>query len=412
MRAMTEYLAEHLPIIELLIEELRLSIKDHARELIDSLQLYGMDADTVRAKLDMLGMDVGELEETWEPSPQFYKLFRRIIRNRSTTGSVQTLVRTGGQLEASYRTLDEMSFYKNLNVYRDYQNPTVFGKDGYFYTVYDPRYPVSSNALIRNALPAGYSLLFVTQFYGFEGSDVIQYDTIITNAPLYKDPYTEHLDNDRVYISDFPGDAKNECDLVFEEALHEALHLSNVKGIMPQHDQGWSFGGLSVRAKTLGDLFRERDVRTQPKNKAWVETLNHPGTGIINADQHYVHAGIVTGVQRVRDDGLVITDSMQYHKDIIIAERQEFDLLHEAVKFPDSDDGFDDGITIDIIIPTVPTDVVDVGSFEDVPTGTVCVKLTATAAYVLDDSVEVPLSSDIVADIGTVSLSVEEMSWM
>lgn len=412
MRAMTEYLAEHLPIIELLIEELRLSIKDHARELVDSLQLYGMDADTVRAKLDMLGMDVGELEETWEPSPQFYKLYRRIIRNRSTTGSVQTLVRTGGQLEASYRTLDEMSFYKNLNVYRDYQNPSVFGKDGYFYTVYDPRYPVSSNALIRNALPAGYSLLFVTQFYGFEGSDVIQYDTIITNAPLYKDPYTEHLDNDRVYISDFPGDAENECDLVFEEALHEALHLSNVKGIMPQHDQGWSLGGLSVRAKTLGDLFRERDVRTQPKNKAWVETLNHPGTGIINDDQHYVHAGIVTGVQRVREDGLVITDSMQYHKDIIIAERQEFDLLHEAVKLPDPDGGRDDGITIDIIIPTVPTDVVDVGSFEDVPTGTVRVKLTATAAYVLDDSVEVPLSSDIVVDIGTVSLSVEEMSGM
>lgn len=410
MRAMTEYLAEHLPIIELLIEELRLSIKDHARELVDSLQLYGMDADTVREKLDMLGMDVGELDETWVPSPQFYKLYRRIIRNRSTTGSVQTLVRTGGQLEASYRTVNEMSFYKHLNVYRDYQNPTVFGKDGYFYTVYDPRYPVSSNALIRNALPAGYSLLFVTQFYGFEDSDVIHYDTIITNAPLYKDPYTEHLDNDRVYISDFPGDAENKCDLVFEEALHEALHLSNVKGIMPQHDQGWSLGGLSVRAKTLGDLFRERDVRTQPKNKAWVETLNHNGTGIIDDDYHSHHAGIVTGVQRVREDGVVITDSMQYHKDMIIAERQEFDLLHEAVKLPDPDDGNNEGITIDIIIPTVPTDVVDVGSFTDVPTGTLRVKVTATAAYVLDDSVEVPLSSDIVADVGTVPLSVEEMS--
>ena len=40
MKAMTEYLAEHLPTIELLIEDFRLSIKDSARELIDALQRY------------------------------------------------------------------------------------------------------------------------------------------------------------------------------------------------------------------------------------------------------------------------------------------------------------------------------------------------------------------------------------
>ena len=56
MRAMTPYLAEHLPIIEYLIEEFRLAIKDHAMELGDYLNLYTMDKELIRSKLSMLGL--------------------------------------------------------------------------------------------------------------------------------------------------------------------------------------------------------------------------------------------------------------------------------------------------------------------------------------------------------------------
>lgn len=74
MRAMTPYLAEHLPIIEYLIEEFRLSIKDHAMELGDYLNLYTLDKELIRSKLSMLGLEVGILEESWQPTAMFYKI--------------------------------------------------------------------------------------------------------------------------------------------------------------------------------------------------------------------------------------------------------------------------------------------------------------------------------------------------
>lgn len=91
MRAMTPYLAEHLPIIEYLIEEFRLSIKDHAMELGDYLNLYTLDKELIRSKLSMLGLEVGILEESWQPTAMFYKIYRRLIRNRSTTGSLSLI---------------------------------------------------------------------------------------------------------------------------------------------------------------------------------------------------------------------------------------------------------------------------------------------------------------------------------
>lgn len=475
MKAMTEYLAEHLPTIELLIEEFRLSIKDRSRELIDALQLYGMDSETVRKKLDMLGMDVGRLDETWEPSPQFYKLYRRLIRNRSTVGSVQTLARTGGQLEASYRTLDEMNYFSNLHVYRDYQMPHVFGKDGYFYMVYDPKYPISDNALVNNVLPAGYCFLCVTQFYGYDTGDVIPYDEIITNTPLYKDPFTEGMDNDRLYISFFTDcildghgynleehrdqllndyletvkdlpktevsdtwleDIYSDCGLdesmnvcedehnrhglsveiaPWDNCIHEALTLSNVKGIMPQHDMGWSLGGLSVRDKTFGDLFRERDVRTQPKNASWVEMLNHAGTAKIGTEQHLDHVNFFDGTEKKHDlyvpdeNGenvcLVITDSMQYHKDLIVSERQEFDLLYA----PSVIDPFNE--TVYITIPTKPTkpdDVMDTGVFADGTTASANIIIRASSSTFVEEG-EVEIPCDAIVALGTVEISIDDM---
>lgn len=435
MRAMTEYLAEHLPTIELLIEEFRLSIKDRSRELIDALQLYGTDSETVRKKLDMLGMDVGRLDESWKPSPQFYKLYRRLIRNRSTVGSVQTLARTGGQLEASYRTIDEMNHFSNLHVYRDYQMPHVFGKDGYFYMVYDPNYPISDNALVNNVLPAGYCFLCVTQFYGYDTGDVIPYDEIITNVPLYKDPFTEGMDNDRLYISFFTDcildghgwnldcsldDENNRHGLSVEIApwdncIHEALMLSSVKGIMPQHDIGWSFGGLSVRDKTFGDLFRERDVRTQPKNASWVEMLNHAGTAKIGMEQHLDHVNFFDGTEKKNDlyvpdengvnVGLVITDSMQYHKDLIVSERQEFDLLYA----PSVIDPFTE--TVYITIPTKPTkpdDVMDTGVFADGTTASANILIRATSSTFVEEG-EVEIPCDAIVALGTVEISIDDM---
>lgn len=313
MRAMTAYLAEHLPIIEYLIEEFRLSVKDMAVELGDSLDLYHLDESVVREKLAMLGLEVDFLEESWQPTAMFYKLYKRLIRNRSTTGSVQTLAHTGGQLEALYRTIEAVQYYRNLHVYRDYQAPHIMGRDGYFYMVYDPKYPLSGNALISKMLPAGYCFMSVTEFYGFDSSEVLKYGELI--------------DDGTVYISDFPDGADNPCDLIDEGHVFERLRADNIKGIMPQHDQGWSFGGLAVRDKTFGDLFRERDVRTQPMNKSWTELLNHHGTGKYNTLQHIEHAFIMNR----RDDGLIITDSIQYHKDLIISERQEFDIIHEGI---------------------------------------------------------------------------------
>ena len=347
MRAMTPYLAEHLPIIEYLIEEFRLSIKDHAMELGDYLNLYTLDKELIRSKLSMLGLEVGILEESWQPTAMFYKIYRRLIRNRSTTGSVQTLARTGGQLEALYRTVDDVDYYTSLKVYRDYQAPHLFGKDGYFYMVYNPKYPLSGNALVTKMLPAGYCFACVTEFYGFDSQEIFEGDSLI--------------DDGRVYISDFPDETENKCDLIDEGHVFERYVLDNIKGIMPQHDMGWSFGGLAVRDKTFGDLFRERDVRTQPMNRSWTELLNHAGETRYNEAHHRDHAFLMNK----RDDGLIITDSMQYHKDLIIAERQEFDILHYGVSI------FEDAAIFSFEITPIPNATVpthegshtDLGSF-------------------------------------------------
>lgn len=359
MKAMTTYLAEHLPVTEELLEEFRLSIKDRAVDLQNSLSLYDLDEDTVREKLSMLGLETGVLETSWTPSAMFYKLYRRLVRNRSTTGSVQTLARTGGQLEGVYRTIEEAEYYRSLNVYRDYEAPHLFGSDGYFYMVQDPKHPISSNALITSMLPAGYCFLCVSQFIG-DDDGVLEYDFIEPNVSLYDDPQTASLDNDRVYISDFicDGDDFSLCsgELVEEDALFERIHASSARGIMPQHDMGWSYAGITVRDKSLGDLFRERDVRVQPKNVSWTLLLNHDGEGMTDASAHVHHA--FTESDNCRDMG--ITDSLQYHKEIIISERQEYDVIHESV--PDGSGGIGH-YYIDITIPTVPDDVADMGVF-------------------------------------------------
>ena len=103
--------------------------------------------------------------------------------------------------------------------------------------------------------------------------------------------------------------------------------------------------------------------------------------------------------------GLVITDSMQYHKDLIVSERQEFDLLYA----PSVIDPFNE--TVYITIPTKPTkpdDVMDTGIFSDGTTASANIIIRATSAmFVEDGDMEIPC--DTVVDLGTVEISIDDM---
>ena len=174
MNILPDYLITYMPEIEEALEELRLSVMDHAYELLQRLDVDELSTDEVRQKLELYDIKVDNMSGDWLPNGRFYRLYPSIKHHRSRHNAIKAIAKSGGQFEGLWSTefsnKSEYNF-KDITVARHYELQN--NADGYFFvngnTEKTAKGTVASSAaqalttdvLINQALPAGYTYLYI-----------------------------------------------------------------------------------------------------------------------------------------------------------------------------------------------------------------------------------------------------------
>ena len=174
MKILPDYLIQYMPEIEEAMEELRLSVIDHAYELLKRLDIDELSVDEIRKKLELYDISVSNMTSEWLPNGKFYRMYPYIKHHRSRLNTVNAIAKSGGQFEGVWSTdfnrKKEYNFY-TIDVARHYQLKS--DADGYFYISGDTERDkygriissaaraLSTDILINQALPAGYTYLYI-----------------------------------------------------------------------------------------------------------------------------------------------------------------------------------------------------------------------------------------------------------
>lgn len=174
MKILPNYLIEFMPEIEEAMEELRLSILDHAYELLNCLDINELSSEDIRNKIELFDMHVENMKESWLPNGRFYQIYPYIKHHRTRLNAITSIVRSGGQFEGlwstNFRKTQAYNYHK-IQLVRHYDIASAM--DGYFYvsgdTYRNPDGSIASSALValqsdillNGALPAGYTYLYV-----------------------------------------------------------------------------------------------------------------------------------------------------------------------------------------------------------------------------------------------------------
>lgn len=174
MKILPDYLIEYIPYIEEALEELRLSVLDHAYELLKSLDIDELTTDDIRHKLELYDIKVENMTDAWLPNGRFYRMYPSIKHNRTRKNDLISIAQSGGQFEgvwsSDFNTKDKYNF-KTISVARHYEMSSEL--DGYFYISGDTSRnkdgsiknsaikALQTDILMASALPAGYTYLYV-----------------------------------------------------------------------------------------------------------------------------------------------------------------------------------------------------------------------------------------------------------
>src|SRR5574344_267235 len=104
MNILPDYLIEYMPTIEAALEELRLSVLDHAYELLQKLDIDELSTDDVRQKLELYDIKVDNMSGYWLPNGRFYRLYPSIKHHRSRYNAIKAIAKSGGQFEGLWST--------------------------------------------------------------------------------------------------------------------------------------------------------------------------------------------------------------------------------------------------------------------------------------------------------------------
>ena len=174
MNILPDYLITYMPEIEEALEELRLSVMDHAYELLQRLDVDELSTDEVRQKLELYDIKVDNMVGDWLPNGRFYRLYPSIKHHRSRHNAIKAIAKSGGQFEGLWSTeFSNKSAYqfKDIAVARHYDLKT--NADGYFFVsgntektargtvVSSAAQALTTDVLINQALPAGYTYLYI-----------------------------------------------------------------------------------------------------------------------------------------------------------------------------------------------------------------------------------------------------------
>lgn len=177
MKILPDYLIEMMPALEEALEELRLSVIDHAYELLKCLDVDELSSDTIRRKLELYDLKIDNMTEEWLPNGKFYRMYPEIKHNRTRLNSLKSVVCSGGQFEGLWSNEFIKEAEHNYNKIRTLRHYSVQSEyDGYFYVsgnvsrisvsgsdlVEDSTLTaLSTDILLGQAMPAGYTYLYV-----------------------------------------------------------------------------------------------------------------------------------------------------------------------------------------------------------------------------------------------------------
>jgi hypothetical protein len=174
MNVLPDYLIQYMPELEEALEELRLSVIDHAYELIKCLDVDELTTDVIRQKLELYDVKVDNVANEWLPNGRFYRLYPYIRQHRSRQNTITAIAKSGGQFEGLWSDDFKNKSTYNFNeiaVARHYE--IAADADGYFFVsgdiVKDKRgrvissaaHALSTDILINQSLPAGYTYLYM-----------------------------------------------------------------------------------------------------------------------------------------------------------------------------------------------------------------------------------------------------------
>lgn len=174
MNILPDYLIQYLPALEEVMEELRLSVLDHAYELLKRLDIDELSTDEIRQKLELCDLKVDNMVKEWLPNGRFYRMYPSIKHHRARQNAIKAIAKSGGQFEGlwtdDFSNKTEYNFNK-IQVARHYELSQ--DADGYFYVSGDIKKDASgriissaataltTDILINQSLPAGYTYLYV-----------------------------------------------------------------------------------------------------------------------------------------------------------------------------------------------------------------------------------------------------------
>lgn len=163
-----------MPELEEAIEEVRLSVIDHAYEMLKCLDIDELTSDEIRHKLELYDIKVENMTDNWLPNGRFYRMYPSIKHNRTRQNALYAIAKSGGQFEGVWSTgFSKKSEYnfRTIQVLRHYEIGSDM--DGYFYisgnasrhsdnrVISSASMALQSDILMAQALPAGYTYLYI-----------------------------------------------------------------------------------------------------------------------------------------------------------------------------------------------------------------------------------------------------------
>ena len=174
MNLLPDYLINYMPEIEEVIEELRLSVLDHAYEMLKALDIDELTSDEIRQKLEVYSATFDNMTGDWLPNGRFYRVYPYIKHHRSRYNAIKAVIRSGGKFEGlwsnDFASKPEYNF-NSIQLARHYDMRS--DADGYFFisgnttrnangrVIGSASMALSTDILINQTLPAGYTYLYV-----------------------------------------------------------------------------------------------------------------------------------------------------------------------------------------------------------------------------------------------------------
>lgn len=218
----------NLPILEEVLEELRLSVLENIYSIYDTLNLYSLSSDEIKKKLNLLGLisiTIGKFikinlndKEFEYISPAFYKAYRRLNEHRGNKMSMDYILHSAGMMNILVHSnhdfyrgdifSDAANFFE-FNTYRDNQFSDLDIGDGYIIVPYESnrsqvlKQYLAKNPIIFEFLPAGYTFIFLSDYRNNFNNGVHQYDNFLNlfddTKNIKKDENPDHYINPDIH---------------------------------------------------------------------------------------------------------------------------------------------------------------------------------------------------------------------